>query len=191
MIWIPAAIVGLLVLVAVAMIIRVFVAKREKEMPLQAIEKVKTEVVDIEPQFVLEGDETNNIFARSSNAFALGDAIEKSEVTKPGTANSQKKRKTKTKKIVIRKRKQNEADTVQGSAAGDGEDRKNDSDIEDGFGDNNASNFSPDASRTSSFNSSQRIAFMASQRDNLVSPKSVSTTTKLKSIALHRVDEDM
>lgn len=191
MIWIPAAIVGLLVIVALAMIIRVFVSKRSTEKPmstLAAIEKVKTEVVDIEPQFVLDGDQTENIFARSSNIFALGDAIEKSEVTKPGSADTQQKRKKKQKKIIIRKRKQNEADTVRDDA--EGEDKKNDSDIDDGFGDNNGMNFSPDASRTSSFNSSQRKPFMASSR-GLVSPGSVSTTTKLKSIALHRVDEDL
>ncbi len=109
MIWIPAAIVGLLILVAVIMVIRVFVNKRNKQelVPIaQQLEKVKTEVVDIEPQFVLEGDQSSNIFARTSNAFALGgEAIERSEVEKPGTATTQEKRKKKTKKIIIRKRK--------------------------------------------------------------------------------------
>lgn len=63
-----------------------------------------------------------------------------------------------------------------------------DAEADDGF--QNHENFSPDQSRTSSFNDSSRKFFRPDSRDSMMSPTSVDTATKLKSIMLHKVDEE-
>lgn len=85
MIVIPAAIVGLLLVVAGVMIIRVCTNK--KDLKPVVIKKVKTEIVDdeVEPQFVMDNDDTKNIFARPSTApMNIASAIEGSDAKKQG-----------------------------------------------------------------------------------------------------------
>ena len=75
---VPSAIVGILVIVAIIMAVRVYFNKKSQKhpLPLEAVAQVKTDVIEIEPQFVLEADDTKNIFARPSNAPFNADAIE-------------------------------------------------------------------------------------------------------------------
>lgn len=99
MIIVSSAIVGLLVLVAIVMGIRFWNKSHQKGLKADEVQVVKTEIVDapdFEPQFVLEADDSKNIFGRPSASAMIMD-IEKSE------GQGKKKRKL-VKKIVKRKR---------------------------------------------------------------------------------------
>lgn len=104
MIVIPAAIVGLLLIVACVMLVRVFTSK--KNLPPIVIEKVKTDIHedDVEPQFVMANDDTKNIFARPSTApMNVGDAIEGSDAKKDSDIPTSRTKK-RPKKIILRKK---------------------------------------------------------------------------------------
>jgi len=184
MIVIPAAIVGLLLVVACVMLIRVFTSKKDLK-PI-VISKVKTEIVEdeVEPQFVLDNDDTKNIFARPSTApMNIACAIEGSDAKKGDECETGRGNK-KTKKIFIRKRKttpnnQNSDEIDSGFAPADGD---------DGF--NNHGSLSNDFSGINSFNDSSRKPFRPDSRDSVMSPTSVDTASKLKSIMLHKVNEE-
>lgn len=108
MIAIPATIVGLLVIVSGIMIIRCFTCNKRKT---AVIADIKTEVVhvDVEPQFVLDNDDSKNIFARPSTApMNVVSAIEGSDAKKPDISRTQhqinlKARKAKRAKIQVAK----------------------------------------------------------------------------------------
>ena len=92
MIVIPSALVGILLIVASIMTVRVCLNKKKTlKLQVEAASKVKTDIIEIEPQFVLAADDCNkDIFSR---AGANEKDIESSETKK------------KTKKLVIRKKK--------------------------------------------------------------------------------------
>ena len=188
MILIPAVAVVILLGLAIAMLVRCYMKKKQaKEAPLEAIMKVKTDVVEVEPQFVLENDESKNIFARSSHALALHEDIEKTEMTKPGSQSTERSKKKRAKKVVLRKA------TPGGSNAGmiqTGPIAENEEEHDDGF--QNHDNFSPEKSHSgSSPNSTAKKFFNSTNRSNgsMFSMRDVDTTRKLKQITLHNVDQ--
>lgn len=102
MIIIPAVIVGALVVVIGVMSVRYFINKNKPADNSEAkavAAAVKTDIVDVqfEPQFILDADDSKNIFAGRPSTAPLSEDIERSE---------QKKPRKKTKKLVVRKRKQ-------------------------------------------------------------------------------------
>jgi len=154
MIVIPAAIACILIIVSVIMIIRCFTSNKNKN-PI-VIGSIKTEVVDteIEPQFVMENDDTKNIFARpSTTPMNLADAIEgsdaKNQTTRAATTNA------KTRKAIAPNSKQ-----VVMANVGDT--------LDDGFG--NHGNFSASKSNTNSFNDSAMKPFRPTSGDSLSLP---------------------
>ena len=103
MILVPAIIVGVLVLVIGGMIVRYTLGKRGQSKAIKTEDikavNVKTDVIDrdvdnmdIEPQFVMDADDTKNIFGRASTA-GLTSAIEQSDQKKPRKAKKKKSRK--------------------------------------------------------------------------------------------------
>ena len=183
MIIIVASIVGVLFVLIIAMVARMVINRRKgwHGIPRRVIGEVKTGVVDVEPQFVLAPDDSKNIFGRPSTAPLGEDAIERSENKKPGAGDSKRR----TKKTVVRK--------VKDPRRASGEERKagEDSD-DDGF--RNYEQHSPskttdsvlhDASPSKVFNASSRSS------SRLFDPQgSVSTTRKLKTIALRKIEDD-
>jgi hypothetical protein len=122
MIIIVASIVGVLFLVIVAMIVRVFMNRKKlNTIPHAMIGEVKTGVFEVEPQFVLAADDSKNIFGRASST-PLGLDIERSENKKPGSSENKKR---KHKKVVLRK--------VKDTKSGEEEKEENDSNDDDGF----------------------------------------------------------
>ena len=92
MIVIPSALVGILLIVASIMTVRFCLNKKTTlKLQVEAASKVKTDIIEIEPQFVLAADDCNKDIL--SRAGANEKDIESSETKK------------KTKKLVIRKKK--------------------------------------------------------------------------------------
>lgn len=123
-----AAIVGFLVLIAVIMAIRFCSKRNSKEQQIAEVKAVKTEVVevDVEPQFVLEADDSKNIFgARTSTAMPFGSDIEKSE-----------DKKTKKKRVIRKKKSNGRPGSSASSAAGSAMSSK-------GFSASHSSSFTP------------------------------------------------
>jgi len=176
MVLIPSIVVAVLLIAAVTMVARVCMNKKkaENETAHQAVEKVKEEACDVEPQFILAPDDSKDIFGRSSHAplAAANDAIEESE-QKTGRGDA-KNKKRKGKKIVLRKKKVNEADAIE-------EEEKEVYD--DGFN-NHADWNSP--GRSGSLNSSSKGFFQSGSSVR----GSIETAQKLKSLELHNCDEE-
>jgi len=149
MIIIVASIIGVLLAVIIAMVVRVSINKRKNlQVPVLVKDEVLTNVIEVEPQFVLAADDSKNIFGRPSTS-PLTDAIEGSENKKPGTAASGEGKKRK-KKTVLRKRKTDTASRPGTSGSGsqqaaivreaDGEDS-----VDDGFRNYDNNSQAPDS----------------------------------------------
>jgi hypothetical protein len=185
MIIIIASVIGVLLLVIGAMIVRVVLKKRSVEtLSAQKIDEVFTGVVEVEPQFVLAADDSKNIFARPSTA-PLND-IEASENKKPGTADSRKKRKI-TKKVVVRKKmKSATRDINSASSEAVLKDQAGEESGDDGFRNYDGTSapriLSPPDSATKSFNETNRSNAFAEVHN--------ATTRKLNNVPLQRIDSD-
>lgn len=175
MVIIVAAIVGVLAIVIIAMVVRMILNKQKvKGIPHEVIGEVKTGVVEVEPQFVLAADDSKNIFGRTSSTPFGNDMIENSENKKPGTGESNRRKK----KTYLRKVKDPKP-----ASAGNEEEKEDLGD--DGF--RNYEQSSPD--RLGSPNATSRH-LNSTSRSHVFSHDSVNTTRKLNNIALHRVESD-
>ena len=130
MIIISAACVGVLVVAIGFFTVRYFKNKNGKQNGTHEKDMaaaVKTDIINVEgfePQFVMEADDSKNIFGRPSTA-PLGMDIERSEQKKP-------RKKTKGKKLVIRKRKTPNSGSSDLNPLEEGKQEDEDS-IDDGF----------------------------------------------------------